>query len=147
MSRIPTPDRGQPIDVSYIYQIVEAVNELSAKSSSSTYKYGSIDTSDGQQNLLINEAKVVAGEKVIYQTATSVTADTTTTFSYPFKGQFKYIPVVTATPVLMTGTTAGIEARVVITSVTTTSVDGVVKFSSGGSAALKVNLIAVGIPG
>jgi hypothetical protein len=148
MARIPTPDRGQPLDVTYVYQIVEAINELSSQISSARYKYASIDTSDGKnESTLLTETKVVAGERVIYSNLTPVTADSPPkTFSYTFNGEFRYPPIVTATPVLLEGTAAGIDVSVVIQSITNGSVSGFVKFNTGGSVALKVHIIAVGIP-
>lgn len=146
MSKIPTPDRGQPLDVSYIYQVVEAVNEIAASTSSATYKYAAIDTSNGVQNSLITETKMVAGEKVIYQTATTVTADTTVAFSYPFKGEFKYAPIVTASPVLLPGSASSQNVTVTLNSVTTSGVNGTVRFNTAGSVAVKVNFIAIGVP-
>lgn len=146
MARIQTPTRGQPIDVAYIYQIVEAINELAQQQSSSTYKYASIDTSSGTQNMLVGESKVVAGEVQVYPTLTSITAKTSKDFSYSFKGEYKYPPVVTATPVLIEGTSAGQDISVVITSITTSRIDGVVTFNTGGNIAAKVDLIAVGVP-
>lgn len=146
MSKLPTPDRGQPLDVSYIYQIVEAVNDLSAQTSSATYKYAAIDTSNGVQNSLITETKMVAGETIIYQTPTSVTADSTQTFSYQFKGEFKYAPIVTATPVLLEGTSSGQQVSVIIQNISTSRVDGTIRFNTAGTVAVKVHLIAIGVP-
>lgn len=147
MAKIPTPDRGQPLDVSYIYQIVEAINEISSQMSSATYKYASVDTSSGTQNALITDTKVVAGEIAIYGGAqTDVTAGTTQSFSYSFKGEYKYPPVVTATPVLLSSTSAGRDVTLVIENITASRVDGRLTFNSGGTVALKVNLIAIGIP-
>jgi hypothetical protein len=146
MAKIPTPDRGQPLDVSYIYQIVEAINELSSQISSAKYKYASVDTSNGNESTLLTDTKVVAGEKVIYPNLTTVTADSTQAFSYSFKGEYKYPPIVTATPVLVEGTSSGQDVSVIIQSITNSSVNGIVKFNTGGSLALKVHIIAVGIP-
>lgn len=146
MARIQTPTRGQPLDVAYIYQIVEAINELAQQASSSTYKYASVDTSSGNQSMLIAESKIVAGEVQVYPTLTSITAKTSKDFSYSFKGEYKYPPIVTATPVLIEGTSAGQDISVVITSITTSRVDGVVTFSTGGNIAVKVDLIAIGVP-
>jgi hypothetical protein len=147
MARIPTPDRGQPLDVTYIYQIVEAINDLSSQMSSAKYKYASIDTSDGNQSTLLTDTKLVAGEASVYQVITAVTPDTPPkTFSYSFKGEFKYPPIVSATPVLLEGTSAGLDVAVVIQSITNGVVNGFVKFNSGGSVALKVHIIAIGIP-
>jgi hypothetical protein len=146
MAKIPTPDRGQPLDVSYIYQIVEAINELSSQISSAKYKYASIDTSNGNESTLLTDTKVVAGEKIIYPNLTTVTADSTQSFSYSFKGEYRYPPIVTATPVLIEGTSSGQDVSVIIQSITNSSVNGLVKFNTGGQLALKVNIIAIGIP-
>jgi hypothetical protein len=147
MARIPTPDRGQPLDVTYIYQIVEAINDLSSQMSSAKYKYASIDTSDGNESTLLTDTKLVAGEVPVFSTITAVTAETPPkTFSYSFKGEFKYPPIVTATPVLLEGTSAGLDVSVVIQSITNGLVNGFVRFNTGGSVALKVHLIAIGIP-
>jgi hypothetical protein len=147
MARIPTPDRGQPLDVTYVYQIVEAINELSSQISSSKFKYASIDTPDGNQGTLLTETKVVAVSADIYSVLTPVTADTApVSFSKSFNGEYKYPPIVTATPILLEGTSAGQDVSVVIQSITNGSVSGFVKFNTGGSVALKVHIIAVGIP-
>jgi hypothetical protein len=146
MAKIPTPDRGQPLDVSYVYQIVEAINDLSSQISSARYKYASIDTTSGNESTLLTDTKVVAGEKVIYPTLTNVTAETTQSFSYSFKGEYKYPPIVTITPVLIEGTSSGQDVSVVIQSITNSSVNGIVRFNTGGSLALKVHIIAIGIP-
>jgi hypothetical protein len=146
MAKIPTPDRGQPLDVSYVYQIVEAVNDLASQISSARYKYASIDTTNGNESTLLTDTKVVAGEKVIYPTLTNVTAESTQSFSYSFKGEYKYPPIVTVTPVLIEGTSSGQDVSVVIQNVTNSSVNGIVRFNTGGSLALKVHIIAVGIP-
>jgi hypothetical protein len=146
MAKIPTPDRGQPLDVSYVYQIVEAINDLSSQISSARYKYASIDTTSGNESTLLTDTKVVAGEKVIYPTLTNVTAETTQSFSYSFKGEYRYPPIVTVTPVLIEGTSSGQNVSVIIQSVTNSSVNGIVRFNTGGSLALKVHIIAIGIP-
>lgn len=146
MARIPTPDRGQPLDVSYIYQIVEAINDLSSQISSAKYKYASVDTSEGRQSTLLTDTKVVAGEQIIYPALTTVTAETDQAFSYSFRGEYKYPPIVTATPVLIEGTSSGKDVSVVISSVTNSGVNGIVRFNSPGQLAVKVHIIAVGIP-
>lgn len=146
MSKIPLPDRGQPIDVSYIYQIVEAINDIAATTSSASSNYVSLDTPAGRVGASANETKIVAGEKTIYSAATRVTLDSRESFSYSFNGEFQYPPIVTVTPVLLQGTTAGQDVSVVIDSVTTSQITGTVNFNSTGSVALKVNIIAVGVP-
>jgi hypothetical protein len=147
MSKIPTPDRGQPLDVSYIYQIVDAVNDISSQVSSATYKYASIGTSAGPENVLITDTKVVAGTVDIYSTLTDVTPGLTVDKSFSFSsGEFKYPPIVTATPVLTSQSQSGSNLSVTIKQVTTSRAELSVTFFGTGKAALKLNVIAIGIP-
>jgi hypothetical protein len=147
MAKIPTPDRGQPLDVSYIYQMATAINELSSQVSSPTYKYASIDTSSGTQNSLISNTKIVAGTIDIYSTLTDVSPGLAIDKSYSFNtGEFKYPPIVTASPVLTSKSENGSDLSVTIKQITTSRVDLTVTFFGTGKAALKVNLIAIGLP-
>jgi hypothetical protein len=54
--------------------------------------------------------------------------------------------VATATPINIGGTEAGREVSVILKSVTTTRVSGVVKYNFSGELTIGVNLIVVGIP-
>ena len=147
MAKIPTPDRGQPLDVSYIYTLANAINDLSSQVSSATYKYASIGTSSGPQNALISNTKIVADSVNIYSTLTDVSPGLTVERSLSFStGEFKYPPIVTATPVLTSQSENGADLSVTIKQVTTSRVDFTVTFFGTGKAALKVNVIAIGLP-
>jgi hypothetical protein len=147
MAKIPTPDRGQPLDVSYIYQMANAINDLSSQVSSPTYRYTSIDTTSGPQNTLITNTKLVAGVIDVYSTLTDVSPGLTVDRSYSFNtGEFKYPPIVTATPVLTSKSENGSDLSVTIKQITTSRVDISVTFFGTGKAALRVNLIAIGLP-
>jgi hypothetical protein len=147
MSRIPLPERGQPLDLAYIYQIANAVNELAAQMSPTVGRYTTIRTqAAGNQSVRTSDTRIVGA----YTTATNnstTSPDGEGTFSYNF-ADFKYPPVVTATPVLTgaTNTDAGKDISVVITNITTNSVSGIVRFNTIGIAEVDVNIIAVGIP-
>lgn len=146
MSKIPVPERGQPLDLAYIYQIVEAINSLSDQVSSRVGRYTSIDTTVGVQNIRTGEARIVAGYvPVVNNSATST--DGESSFSYTFD-DFEYAPVVTATPILLgdEGTESGKDVTVVLTRVTTNRIDGIVKFNTSGIASVGVNLTIIGVP-
>jgi hypothetical protein len=145
MAKIPLPERGQPIDVSYIYQITNAVNQLSDKVTSTGFNYTTIDTpSSGKINRKTSEARFIGGS--INVEGTSVVAESTKSFTYPYSGNFKYTPVATATIVNKGLTPAGDDATVVITSIDANSLSGLVKFRKAGNVSVAVNLIIVGIP-
>jgi len=147
MSKIPLPERGQPLDLSYIYQVANAVNELSAQLSPTTGRYTSIDTaSAGQQSVRTSDARIVGGYVTVTNSSTT-SPDGEGTFSYNFS-DFNYAPIVTATPLLVdeNSTESGKDISVVLTKVTNNRVEGIVKFNTIGVASVGVNLLMVGIP-
>jgi hypothetical protein len=146
MAKVPLPERGQPLDLTFLYRMAEAINDLSTQVSSATYKYATVDTfSAGPQNVKTSDLRVVAGYQEVYNNAT-VTAASEKPFSYTFPADFKYAPIVTASVVNIGNTSSGKDTTVVLTSITTSRVDGVLKFRSGGDLSVGVNLIIVGIP-
>jgi hypothetical protein len=146
MAKVPLPERGQPLDVAYLYQMGNALNQLSDQVSSATYNYTSIDTaSAGKQNIKTSEARIIGGFVNVANNST-VTASTTKSFTYNFTSDFKYSPIVTASIVNAGKTSAGEEASVVITDVTRSSVTGLVRFNASGNVTTVVNLIILGVP-
>jgi len=146
MAKVPLPERGQPLDVTYIYQLADAVNDISTQVSSATYNYTTIDTiSAGKQNVKTSEARVIGGYIEVANNST-VSAGNEKTFSYDFPSDFKFAPIATATPVNIGATPAGQNVTIILKSVTTSRVEGVVKFGASGDLSLAVNLIIIGIP-
>ena len=146
MSRIPLPERGQPLDLTYVYQMAEAINDLSVQVNPSQNRYITIDTpTDGKQSVLTSGAKINAAYIEVSNSRT-VIAGTEQDFTYQFPSEYKYAPVATASPVNAGGTPAGREISVIIKNVTTSRVDGVIKYNASGTVTVGVNLIVVGIP-
>jgi hypothetical protein len=145
MAKIPLPERGQPIDVSYIYQITNAVNQLSDKITSTGFNYTTIDTpSSGKINKKTSEVRMIGA--IIPVDTTSVVAESTVAFTYSYGGDFQNSPIATAT-VLNTGRTpAGDDVTVVLTSITASGLSGLVKFRKAGTLSVNVSLIILGIP-
>lgn len=147
MAKIPLPERGQPLDLSYIYQLSQTVNDLSDAISASSAKYTSVDTvAAGTQRIRTSDARVIGGYVTVTNNS-STSPDGEGTFSYTFS-DFAYVPIVTATPILIEdGTTeSGKDISVVLTKVTANRVEGVVRFNTIGVASVGINLLVVGIP-
>lgn len=147
MSKIPLPERGQPLDVSYIYQIANAVNELATQVAGAAGRYTSIDTAvAGTQNVRTGDSRIVGGYVTVTNNSTT-SPDGEGSFSYNFS-DFAYAPVVTATPILIdeSSTESGKDIAVVLTKVTNNRVEGIVKFKTLGVASVGVNLLMIGIP-
>lgn len=146
MAILPLPERGQPLDVTYLYQIVKAVNELSTQASASIYKYVTVDTPNaGKQSVKTSEARIIGGY-VQVTSGSSQTAGSSQSFSYSLPSEFKFAPIVTATPVNVGNTDAGKDVTVTLLSISTSKIEGTVKFNVGGDTTVGVNLIIVGIP-
>lgn len=146
MAKIPVPDRGQPLDVSYISTLAEAINSLSEQITPALYKYVTVDTPNvGKQSVKASEARILGGYIEVVNSAAKTKGDTVA-FSYDFATDFKYAPIATATPVNIGNTSAGKNVSVVLKTVTTSKVEGVVIFNETGDLTVGVNLIVVGIP-
>lgn len=146
MAKIPPlPNQGQPLDVSYIYDLAKAITDLSQVVTETNNKYVTVDTiASGKQHTKTSNARLVGGYVEVVTNAT-VTSGSEASFSYPFT-DFKYPPIVTATPINLNNTESGREVSVVLKSITNARVDGVVKFNKSGTLSIGVNLIAIGIP-
>ena len=146
MAKIPLPERGQPLDVPYIYKLVDTVNQLSTEVSSATYNYTTVDTvSAGKQSVKTSETRIIGGYVEVANNST-VTAASEKSFSYDFPSDFKYQPIATATPVNIGNTPAGQNVSVILKTVTISKVEGTVRFNASGDLSLAVNLIISGIP-
>ncbi len=147
MAIVPLPERGQPLDVSYIYALAESINNVATQISSSSSNYTSIDTTTGaaKQTLKTSEARFVGGYLTVVNNATVVASDEKE-FGYDFSPNFKYPPIVTVTPVNIGNTPAGQNVTVLLKTVTTSRIEGVVRFGSSGDLSVAVNIIAIGVP-
>jgi hypothetical protein len=145
MAKVPLPERGQPLDVTYLYQLVEAVNDLSTQVASKVTNNTVIDTaSAGKKDVKTSNSRIVGGLVEVANNST-VSAGNEKTFTYDFK-DFKYPPIVSATPVNTGQTPAGQNVNIILKSVTETRVEGIVRFGASGDLSLSVHLIIVGIP-
>lgn len=148
--KLPEPSRGQPLDVSFIGQMVKSINLLWDKLIINASSYASIWTEKGRKALRASDIKVVTGR---YDTAITTASATATTkpFTYDFDIAFKYPPIVTATPLSAGSTSTPTKAlqglRAIITETTTSRVTGIIVFEGGADAVtISVNIIAIGIP-
>ena len=146
MAKVPLPDRGQPLDVTYLYQIANALNDAVDTISTATYNYTSIDTEGiGREDVKNSNAKIYAAFNRV-TTDETVSSNTTKTWTINFASEIKYPPIVTATVVNSGTSTVGNDVTVVVTSITTSSVQGVVRFNSSGQVSTTVHAIAIGLP-
>jgi hypothetical protein len=149
MARIPLPERGQPLDLTYIYQLANSINEISNQLSPSVSKYSAIDGVEGplgRQSVRTSDLKFIGGYLEVNNNFVA-TADDEEPFSYQFLQDFVYPPIVVATPILIgdNSTESSTSASVILQNITTTQVNGIVKFDTPGNASVGINLIIMGI--
>jgi hypothetical protein len=128
------PQKGQPIDVSLMYKIVEEINNMDRKINRSSYS--TLSSSDGStttESVKTSEAKIIT----VLKEFTSLTQDTVSTQTVAFPGNnFSKPPIVTVTPML------GL-ANIKITNITVSGVTfSITPLES--VASLKLNIIAIG---
>jgi hypothetical protein len=139
MAQIELPDRGQPLDISYLFRIAQEINRVSelVASSVSKIKYRDVPTPSqtSTSNLVFyaETLKIVDGNL-------SVQAVTPVTFDY--SGIFKTTPVVTCSVISLTGVSA---LYSVLDGVTQNSCN-VKVFSSqtAGAFSADISIIAIG---
>ena len=139
MAAISLPERGQPLDVNYIYELASQINNLTntiAVRSSSSSRVNSNSETTGNLRFFAN---------TISLSTTSATGGQTEIFSFNYP-ELKFVPVATATIVNNSGSDAGKSATVVLNTITTSKIEGVVRFGTSGATSLSVNVIVVGIP-
>lgn len=146
MAKIPLPDRGQPLDVTYIYELANAVNNIADTISTATNKYATIDTrSVGKQNFKIPDIRMYAGYTDVTNRET-VSATQVIEKTVDLGVYFAYPPIVVASVINNNTQASGNSATVVVSSVTTSSISFRVRFDAAGEASVGVNFIAIGVP-
>lgn len=145
MPQINLPERGQPVDLSLLRTIINAINDIYKEISPSVSKFVKIAIPNKPDvDLRLSDAKMLAAYKEVANSK-SVNAGNEETVTIQISG-FREPPIVTATARNVAGTAAGSNVSVTLKSVTATSIEIVVKFNAAGSATVGLNVIAIGIP-
>lgn len=147
MSRLPTPDRGQPIDVPYLYQVATAINSLADQIDASAERYTTVYTREsGPQDLRTSNTRFFASTQELFSQS-EVTAGQLKEFSFTIEG-FKFPPIAVVTPFnsVPGSSTASNDVLAVITSITNSEIRGFVRFNSAGLVSVSVNVMAIGVP-
>ena len=145
MAKIQLPQSGQPLDVAYIYEMANTLNDLQSLVTPNQSKYINIDTESlGTQTAMGKNSRFIGGYKEIKNG--TATAGEEVAFSYSFSSaEFKFPPIVTATVVNKGDTLAGRNTSVILKPASTSKVDGIVRFNTTGNVIAGVNLIIIGI--
>jgi hypothetical protein len=139
MAQIELPDRGQPLDISYLFRIAQEINRVSESIGTTLSKIKYRDTSTPSQTPTSNLVFYAETLKIVDGNL-SVQSNTPATFDY--SGIFKTTPVVICSVTAITGVSA---LYPVLDGVTQNGCN-VKVFSSATSGAFNadVSIIAIG---
>jgi len=141
MARIPIPQQGQPLDLSYIATLANAINQLSEEGAALAQGNNFIfkgRLNDTPASYKLYGAQIIA-QQILFFAGTGDTLEQTVSFS-PYN--FSSPPIVTATLV----DTSDLEANVSIKNITSGSATVVVKFPASENNSTSVSIIAIGTP-
>jgi hypothetical protein len=146
--KLPLPNRGQPFDLALVYKIIESINNLWNEVGVRVSAYSTIQTAkENFSSVRSSEVRTVAGFAEVINNDNVRTNDDKP-FTFIFDRAFKYPPIVSTSleTIGESNTEATKSSTVILTKVSTLEIQGIVKFEKAGTAAVRVNLIAVGIP-
>ncbi len=141
--KIPLPERGQPIDLNYLYQIASSINDLSNAVSTSNTTSVINNGINPREDVTTNKIRFYATTRNIV--VGNVNASTSQNWSVDLTPDFLFTPVAVATVQNNTASTAGNNITLVIRNITTSRVEGNVLYNAGGSIDININVIAMGV--
>lgn len=147
MAQINTPSRGQPLDVTYLSQIVTALNDVTTKVSSATKNNTTIYKREGPSSQSVSNysTRMIAG----YANVSSnepVSQDQVKTYTFNFPTDFLFAPIVVVSPQNLGGNSIGDNVIVTVRTVTTANAEIAIKFNKQGNVSLSLNIIVMGLP-
>jgi hypothetical protein len=146
--KLPLPNRGQPFDLALVYRIIEEINNLWNEIGLRVSSYSSIQTAkEAISSVRSSEVRTIAGFVNVIDNA-NVKTNEDKPFTYIFDRAFKYPPIVSTSleTIGESNTESSKSSTVILTRVSTSTIEGIIRFEKAGTAAVRVNLIAVGIP-
>jgi hypothetical protein len=141
MARVPVPQQGQPLDLSYIATLSNAINQLSEEGAA--LSQGNNFILQGRSTTTPSAYKLygaqIFAQEIVLVGGTSDTIERKVDFS-PYN--FSSPPIVTATLVNPSDT----EANISLKNITTGSATVIVKFPGSENNSTSVSVIAIGLP-
>jgi len=139
MAVIETPDRGQPLDISYLYRMVNEINNISQLIGNGISKIKYRDTSTPAQPKTGN---LVFYAETLKITDANLSTQTNSTATFDYSGMFKTTPVVVCSVTSLDGVS---NLYTVLEKVTQNNCNvNVFSSSTGGAFSADVSIIAIG---
>jgi hypothetical protein len=139
MAQIELPERGQPLDISYIYKLVQQIQKLQDALGNVFHKikYRDVSTSS-----LVAAANLVFYAETLKITNGNLSTQTNATSTFDYSGMFKTTPVVVCSVTSLDGVS---NLYAVLEKVTQNNCNvNVFSPSTGGAFSADVSIIAIG---
>lgn len=139
MAQIELPERGQPLDISYIYRVVEQIRVLSDAigTAFSKIKYRDVSTPSN-----VSSTNLVFYAETLKITNGNLSTQTNATSTFDYSGMFKTTPVVVCSVISLDGVS---NLYAVLEKVTQNNCNvNVFSPSTGGAFSADVSIIAIG---
>lgn len=139
MAQIELPDRGQPLDISYLFKIVQEINRVSELFVSTFSKIKYRDTPIPSNTSTSNIVFYAETQKIV---DANLSVQSNAPASFDYSGIFKTTPVVTCSVTSVTGVS---NLYPVLSGVTQNSCQiNVFSSATSGAFAADVSIIAIG---
>lgn len=146
MPQISPPEKGQPLDIDYLYEIVSSINDinnqLSPSNSNSVSKIAGVD-STRPDSIKTSSVKMFAIEVPV--ATGKVSSGGIIVRPVQFPSNFLYKPIVTVTPIIKNFRNQSKNCIVTIENVTTSGFDIIFTFTANAdNVAVDAHVIAIG---
>jgi hypothetical protein len=139
MAQIELPDRGQPLDISYLFRIAQEINRVAELVGTSISKIKYRDTSTPSQPLTSNVVFYAETQKIV---DANLSVQPNAPASFDYSGIFKTTPVVISSVTSVTGVS---NLYPVLSGVTQNSCQvNVFSSATSGAFSADVSIIAIG---
>ena len=139
MAQIELPDRGQPLDISYLFRIAQEINRVSELVGTSLSKIKYRDTSTPSQPLTSNVVFYAETQKIV---DANLSVQPNAPASFDYSGIFKTTPVVISSVTSVTGVS---NLYPVLSGVTQNSCQvNVFSSATSGAFSADISIIAIG---
>lgn len=145
MSQISPPEKGQPIDVDYLYQIVTTLNAVNNRLALSSNATSYVPGNDGASTL-VNTGSLQFFARTIPISPRIVTAGQTIEVDVTFDKEFRTRPVVMATPFISGAVSEANKSIVATVEATTLKKTKILLLCQiAGSISIDIGVLAIGL--
>jgi hypothetical protein len=145
MSQISPPEKGQPLDIDYLYQIVTTLNAINNKVALSTNATSYVPGNDGASTL-VNTGSLQFFARTVPISPQIVTAGQTIEVDITFDKEFRTLPVIMATPYIRGAVSEANKSIVATVESTTLKKTKILLLCQiAGSVSIDIGVLAIGL--